>query len=157
MMTTFTAIATAHPLIVVLTVSHDSLFRQPLMCSGTTAAASLFAVYRHLKFNLNTIARKRLPKAIARRGLAPRHGAPLRLNDYDLSKTALARRPAAPQTFPSCARRLRIDACRTDAKSRLNLHGLNFRAFESGDPVCRPIRLSLSAIAYPPGLRCRPF
>ncbi|MFZ0609031.1 MAG: hypothetical protein WAM75_15305, partial [Xanthobacteraceae bacterium] len=63
MMTAFTTIATAHPLIVVLTVSHDSLFRQPLLCSGTSAAASPFTVCRHLKFNLNTIAKTDCPKS----------------------------------------------------------------------------------------------
>ncbi|MGC1778314.1 MAG: hypothetical protein WBB34_10230 [Xanthobacteraceae bacterium] len=70
MMTTFTTIATAHPLIVVvvvLTVSHDSLFRQPLICSGTTAAASLFAVCRHLKFYLNTMPKNECPKTNAQK------------------------------------------------------------------------------------------
>jgi hypothetical protein len=43
----------------------------------------------------------------------------------------------------SCARRL-IEARVTDETSRS----------ESGDPVCRPIRLLLSS--YPPSLRCRP-
>jgi hypothetical protein len=39
MMAATFAVATPHAL--VLTVSHDLLFRQPLICGGTNAAASL--------------------------------------------------------------------------------------------------------------------
>lgn len=45
--------------------------------------------------------------------------------------------PSVKPPSPAGPRNRRIDARRTDATSRLNLHGLNFRAFESGDPVCR--------------------
>lgn len=75
MMTTF-AIATAHPFI--LTVSHDSLFRQPLLCNGRTAAASLLTVCRHLKFNPNTTAPTPLPQHHCPKArLPPRRGPPV--------------------------------------------------------------------------------
>jgi hypothetical protein len=48
-MTTF-AVATAHSL--VLTVSHDLLFRQPLIYVGTDAAVSLSKVSYWFRFNL---------------------------------------------------------------------------------------------------------
>jgi len=135
----FTAVATPHAL--VLTVSHDLLFRQPPFAAALMPPFLFIgSLFSSLPFSPCVTPAADSPPVNQRQAHSPNPHKSSAIAALTLGLTAVLQTPVMRATAPyKCA----------PTDERLGMNG--------GDPVCRLFRLSLSGFRSLLGLRCQPL